>query len=487
MPGADAPWWVNLAEGTVELRDVTPYVERDAAWDDSAAAQAAPRVTIAYLAQVAQVLDDLPHQQLPPFGVVVYAFAMTGRRSEVTDALAEAVEQHEIFRDVMALDARQLLHRLYRKLPEAYRSGEPRHRLLVTLCDENHQRLSKRRSRQVLGEMKSWRAYDFTDLLAGSRGRYWLRERETLSGAPLSHAYRALDTTMRRYGSLRAILAAADALPDIDYEELDLELETGAASVLGLLGGLAESKRPLLEQLAERRDTAPLAALQPLINAGLRLSPRLRPAEEVGVGATDLSNRGTVDRLLLTEHAYPPELFTARLANHEALYLHRERPPAPTDEPTAIAVEITLRMWGTPRLLAYGIALAAQLRLARERDGDGDATRTYFIGEDAREAPTATRRDWSAALRHQSIRLDAVPGLRELADARPELDRLLLVTHPRTPATTDFARWLRERPGLRVQLLTVDGGGRVANYHVRAGRQRLLHTFQIDLSVLPPN
>ena len=457
-------WDVLLDEGTVVVRpDVT--------------AGAADATTVAYLDQVGQVLSALPAQQLPPFGLVALAFAMTGRQTAVTDQLAEDIEMERgRFRGVMTVDARQLLLRLYRKLPERYRSGEERVRLLIVLLDEAHGKLSKRLSKATLGELKSWRAYDYEDVVLAPQ--FWSVGRDEYEARALSQTYRALDILMRRYGSLSAILAAADALPDLGEYDVSLEvLPEGAPSLHGLLGAVADAKRPLVEQLADNPHTAPLVRLLPQLQAGLRLSPALRASTELSIGAADLTNRGTVDRLLLSEHAYDRDTFTARVANNEALYLDREPPPTPSDEPATVAIDVTMPMWGTPRLLAYGLALAAQLRIG--------PTVNWILGEEARPVPTARNEDWVRALREQSLALRPDGGLRALlTDAERAPERLLLLTHPDFLRGLTFAAILREYPRLRLQVLTVDGLGQVESYAVTGASPRRTDSFRVDLSVL---
>ncbi len=55
--------------------------------------------------------------------------------------------------------------------------------------------------------------------------------------------------------------------------------------------------------------------------------PLLQPDDIPVGGVSDISNRGTIDRLLLSELAQDDEMLTTRVAMNEVMYLRRETPP----------------------------------------------------------------------------------------------------------------------------------------------------------------
>jgi hypothetical protein len=78
-------------------------------------------------------------------------------------------------------------------------------------------------------------------------------------------------------------------------------------------------------------------------------------------GISDISNRGSLDRLLVSELAQDDLVLTARLANQEALYLRKEAPPEEDKRSKNILLDTTIRVWGTPRALGLAACLASEL------------------------------------------------------------------------------------------------------------------------------
>ena len=57
--------------------------------------------------------------------------------------------------------------------------------------------------------------------------------------------------------------------------------------------------------------------------------------------------------MLMDDH-----LLTARLANNEALFLQRETTPDNATQELVVFMDVTLKMWGMPRVMAIATALA---------------------------------------------------------------------------------------------------------------------------------
>ncbi len=253
------------------------------------------------------------------------------------------------------------------------------------------------------------------------------------------------------------------------------------------IGGLADD---LVSQLLARPDTARFAQYVPLVSAGLRVpaSFRQNQAPRLG-GVADISNRGPLDGLLLSEHAYDPEAFAARVANGEALYLQREPPALPQTESAVVAVDCTLPMWGTPRLLAFATALALQQNHYRKRGIDA-----YLLAEEPHVMASATKEAWITGLNVQSAGLSCAASLSALLAAESKAAKsgaggptsITLISHASILADLGFNAVLRERPGLRVHLIAVAREGRVESFLVEGTRRRSLGYFQVDKPTRKP-
>jgi len=90
-----------------------------------------------------------------------------------------------------------------------------------------------------------------------------------------------------------------------------------------------DSSLPFLHQLEEQSDRE-LATVAAVARRMVAMFTLPRPAgfpQKLPVGGiSDITNRGTLDRLLPSELAADDMLLMARLANHEALYCRRDTP-----------------------------------------------------------------------------------------------------------------------------------------------------------------
>ena len=83
--------------------------------------------------------------------------------------------------------------------------------------------------------------------------------------------------------------------------------------------------------------------------AAVHVPPALHAQEELPLGGvSDLSNRGPLDRLLVSELANDELTLSVRVALNEALYLRREIAAAPAPEPPGDPAGRGVRMWGVP-------------------------------------------------------------------------------------------------------------------------------------------
>jgi len=82
------------------------------------------------------------------------------------------------------------------------------------------------------------------------------------------------------------------------------------------------------------------------------------PADLPDGGVADITNRGPLDRLLLSELAHDESIFAARLALGEALYHRRELSAPPPPRGRYVLLDSGIRMWGVPRVYATSVALA---------------------------------------------------------------------------------------------------------------------------------
>jgi hypothetical protein len=131
----------------------------------------------------------------------------------------------------------------------------------------------------------------------------------------------------------------------------------------------AESLRALLARLENDEELGGLARLARNLMAVLTLPRRMSETEDLPLGGvSDITNRGSFDRLLVSELAHDDMTFTVRVALSEALYLRREAPPNVPPQRRLIMIDCGLRMWGLPRIFATAAALALAVPRARQAE-----------------------------------------------------------------------------------------------------------------------
>ena len=124
----------------------------------------------------------------------------------------------------------------------------------------------------------------------------------------------------------------------------------------------AERTRQLIDRLQDDEELGGLARIARHMMAAIHLPRAISDREDLPVGGvSDISNRGPMDRLLLSELAHDDLTLAVRIAMNEALYLRRETPPSNPPKHRAVLLDSGVRLWGVPRVFAtaVGMALAA--------------------------------------------------------------------------------------------------------------------------------
>jgi hypothetical protein len=160
-------------------------------------------------------------------------------------------------------------------------------------------------------------------------------------------------------GELRCL---SRGLEYFDESTLRLRLQTGLDQVpepADVDLPPAQRVRALLSELQHDEELSGLAMLARNLMAAVALPRSLTDREELPIGGfSDIANRGSLDRLLLSELAYDDVTLAVRVAVNEALYLRRESPPRNPPCQRAVLLETGIRSWGVPRVFATAVALA---------------------------------------------------------------------------------------------------------------------------------
>ncbi len=308
-------------------------------WEEEGTVLAIPGdSTIAYRTYVMEVLDVLANTALPPFGAVLLTIIATNNGAkadlEKLEQLLEPEYKNVIFEEM--LDKTFHFLAMIQQLPAKYKQGSARIQLLSLLFEETHNGVRKKRAQNLI------------DAIRGYNQERDIPKGNAIESGAFVKDFRAISLLANKYSGVDDIIARLAAVPglaDILPEEESVVPQYGDGS--------------LLDQLKETNQGFYVAVLVQQLISGLNIPfvNHLHSESPQG-GNADITNKGELERLLLSEHAYDDLVFISRIANSEALYTHRETPPRQDDPERILLIDVSIRNWGTPKLLAYAVAMA---------------------------------------------------------------------------------------------------------------------------------
>lgn len=208
-------------------------------------------------------------------------------------------------------------------------------------------------------------------------------------------------------------------------------------------------------------------------------------------GIADITNRGTIDRLLPGELAWDDLVLAARLVHNEALYFRREIPPLNVATAHTILLDRSLRLWGCGRVFSLGVALGLWHHPDLNHTGESIEC-VASTGRDFEHLELDTPAKVAAAL--ETLVPSAGPGsflhswwsAAQIVDD-PAVPEVSFITEKHSIEDTDtrtllgeIARWIHGRGGqLRVIALSRIGELEVQSW--TPGGNRTLFRGEMDL------
>lgn len=286
--------------------------------------------------------------------------------------------------------------------------------------------------------------------------------------------------------TIRNLITVLRDLPEVD---LDFFSQTG------LPGGVIEAEvepLPLVERIRnlagelladEDHELAGLARIAQSLSAVVQLPRPISDPQEMPMGGySDIANRGTFDRLLITELAQDPDVLAIRVALNEALYLRRESPPRQPPRRRAIFLDTSIRLWGLPRVFGNALTLA----FAMQSDGTAEVevlTWSESQLQDARLDSKESLIDLLGRLDPAAQSIQAVSEFLARFDDGGDTD-LVIITHPRVWSDPDFQRGIMKTSGAAYFLATIDGDGHYELSTYGPAGHRELQRAKLDLEKL---
>lgn len=260
----------------------------------------------------------------------------------------------------------------------------------------------------------------------------------------------------------KALHALLEGMESVSSDQLLLRLQTGLNSLPGAaqLDVLpAVQVRDMLGSVSTDPELSGIARLVRDLMAAVHVPRRMTERDDMALGGvSDISNRGSLDRLLLSELAHDDLTLAVRIALNEALFLRRE--PPVRQPPTALAVLLDsgVRMWGVPRVLATGVALAL---IANGKDRQHVIVRRAVQG---RAVPVNLLNREGLITHLSALDRSAHPGA-ALADFIAGIDptqrpEIVIITTPEAAADRAFIQEVHRSGLASFQLGTVSRSGK---------------------------
>ena len=277
---------------------------------------------------------------------------------------------------------------------------------------------------------------------------------------------------------------------EISDEALALRARTGLSRLpeaASIEAPVCDKVRQLIQVLRSDRDLAGLARLALDLMAIVYLPHAVSDRDDLPTGGvSDISNRGPLDRLLISELAHDDLTFAARIALGEALFLRREQPPHHPAGTRMVLVDAGIRLWGVPRLFATAVALA----LAATADARTRVLAFRARGADVEPVDLTTREGLVAhleALEPEPHPGKALEGFLEACGGEEGPTAAILVTHEDVLHDPDFSTRVSVLGdhGFHAATVASDGTYRLRAFSL-AGR-KMLGEARLDLKDIAPD
>ena len=402
--------------------------------------------TIGFREEIVQILEWLAPNGLPPFGAIVFLLAACrGKVCEVADVVDSPGPFAQPVKDPVLHAARhRLKHQISTVLDELRR---------VTLLPEEIRSGIKARcilAEAVFEPAKAERHVDAASVLRGLR--------EMINGAEPA----TLELPGPKDVCIRQLHIVAEGLKLHTTESLALRMRTGLDALPKEIDPelpAAERARRLIEELSNDREIGAVARAARELVAAVRLPRRLGERDQLAIGGVaDLTNRGPLDRLLLSELAHDDLTLSVRVALNEALYLRREPPMREPPGTLALLLDSGVRLWGVPRVLATAVALAL---IARDKQ-HSEVRAWRANGKQLSPVDLLSRNGLTQHLGALEIDAHAGASLPAFAEATKSgvPGQSVLITHRDALDDSEFRRVLAEQTAAIGFVATVDRAGR---------------------------
>jgi hypothetical protein len=464
-------------------------------------------LTIAFRAEIAAVMQRLAPECLPPLNAIAVLLSACrenwGDARQVLSQLSFADAKREFSRrhaeepswktGAIEWFVREL-NRVH-ALPLDLRSDLGARCELAAMIFENCSRRSQRTDATEALALAEQMARGLPEALESKGGLLQVIDgqesdnRETLAATSISPVIPDMTAYIRRDAAalIEDLHWLQGGLRGVTESSLRRRLQTGIEEeVQPAEQSETESSRSLIGQLMQDAELGALARLARDLLAVLTFPRPLSQPEELSLGGvSDITNRGQLDRLLLSELAHDDLTLATRIALGEALYLHRESPPAARSQYRRVLLDTGLCMWGIPRVFATAVGLS----MAATADHHVYVDVSRFDGKQLHDVDLTTREGLQQQLEvlHPELHPGAaLPGFFGAQDS-PDVE-YIIVTHEDVAEDQEFRKHLRDHlPHAPTFVVSVARTGQLTLTSINQHGTRVLRTGLLRLDeILKP-
>lgn len=339
---------------------------------------------------LSEIIVQLASQGLPRFGSLLLAMAATNPHGMET--LTSILNILKL--DVNSSDEVQKgiwFAKILTEVPLRYKKGKLRIELLRAIFYDSHNSIGINRSIRIKKELET--------KVHISNYNGILNKRPKPSGCAFMD-FKTLGIIGKEFTSVDVILSKVAGLPShIDAIE-EMAVEDQGDSLINTL----------IEDLINDKRTFHVGALVSSIISGMNIPFHSSlPSEQPLGGVADITNKGSFDRLLISEHAFEDEVQLSRLANNESLYNHREVPPSDNNYNRIIIIDVSLKNWGSIRAISFAAMLAIT-----NHPKNNNPCRVFLVGKSYQEISFESIHDIIDAMLIMDTSLDPGVGLLKL-------------------------------------------------------------------------
>lgn len=298
-------------------------------------------MTIAYKNFIQQVVERVYGLGLPPFGSLLLVIIATNPGGgNALDAVYKILGTALKTTDDPILSKAISFLKLLTELPDQYKEGDLRIMLIQTLFNQCHYIHSVRSSKEIYTYFRN----------QGAANEQTTKKLE-FNKSTFSTDFRTISLLSNKFFSVNDILSKIAYVPDLTQHKIELESPPSTVEEPVAVD--------FVDELMRNPKTFAVGSLIRRLWGGLNIPiHNTLPSQQPLGGIADLTNKGEYDKLLVSEFANDDLVFLSRLANNEALYIHREVPPSDNRMERIILIDSTLKNWGTSKTIAFALMLA---------------------------------------------------------------------------------------------------------------------------------